>query len=877
MNYPIWNLPNTGGGLLIAIIAIVHVLVSHLAVGGGLFLVLTERKAIKSNDQGLLGYVKSHTKFFLLLTMVFGGITGVGIWFIIALVHPAATSILIHNFVFAWAIEWVFFLGEIVALLIYHYRFSKMNSDDHMKIGWLYFIFAWGSLFIINGILGFMLTPGNWLETGNMWDGFFNPSFWPSLIFRSCISFIMAGIFGLVTASFTKNPDIRKKAFQTCVKWMYLPVILLFISGFWYSNIISSDSHENLFQFNASGITSVKFLLIFSILLFILGLWTLFRLSPTIQKVGSFIMIFIALGWMGSFEYSREIARKPFVLYDVMYSTGVTPEQIPEVNEQGILKYAKWSSIKEINEDNLVEAGKEVFRLECMACHTIGGYNQVKNKTKRLTERGILAHLSGQGKVNNYMPQFLGTDKEKEALAAYIARDIHGLVPAINEDIEIVQEDIEMPEFDMDKSEYVLLVWNDLGMHCISDNDPYFVFLPPANTLNAQLFKRGPKPHIITEGVKLLYEVQDGYKNPQNHVDFWNYDDKIFGIDLPIGQGLKGKMVKGEMDAMEGHFVAELIPVVPYRDDNTFNPFPVFSITAFDVSSGEQLISTKAVAPTSTELGCRNCHGGGWRVGNMAGLADETAENILWAHDKYNGTELLNDALAGKPMLCQSCHADPALGAPGKPDVLNLSSAIHGFHANYLGGLYNEACNMCHPSRENGRTNCMRGRHSASGLTCVECHGNIEDHSLSLLKDRVSGGNQAAKRLSAKLQPSAVGSIDEVQPRIPWLNEPDCKSCHYNFDIWEDGYSGTAYNKWVPGFDALYRNRTDNQGVMCIACHGATHAVYPATNLYGEYRDNIQPMQYQGVEGTIGTENHCIVCHTIKMPYSGHHRNMLVK
>ena len=169
MNYPIWNLTNTGGGLLIAIIAIVHVLVSHLAVGGGLFLVLTERKAVKTNDTGLLAYVKSHTKFFLLLTMVFGGITGVGIWFIISLVHPAATSTLIHNFVFGWAIEWVFFIGEIVALLIYHYRFGKMNSRDHMRVGWLYFIFAWLSLFIINGILGFMLTPGKWLETGNMW------------------------------------------------------------------------------------------------------------------------------------------------------------------------------------------------------------------------------------------------------------------------------------------------------------------------------------------------------------------------------------------------------------------------------------------------------------------------------------------------------------------------------------------------------------------------------------------------------------------------------------------------------------------------------------------------------------------------------------
>ena len=43
MNYPIGDVP--ASGLLIAFIAVVHVFVSHFAVGGGLFLVLAERKA----------------------------------------------------------------------------------------------------------------------------------------------------------------------------------------------------------------------------------------------------------------------------------------------------------------------------------------------------------------------------------------------------------------------------------------------------------------------------------------------------------------------------------------------------------------------------------------------------------------------------------------------------------------------------------------------------------------------------------------------------------------------------------------------------------------------------------------------------------------
>ena len=48
MNYPVWQLDGAGGGLLIAMMAVFHVYISHFAVGGGLFLVLTEMKG----DQG---------------------------------------------------------------------------------------------------------------------------------------------------------------------------------------------------------------------------------------------------------------------------------------------------------------------------------------------------------------------------------------------------------------------------------------------------------------------------------------------------------------------------------------------------------------------------------------------------------------------------------------------------------------------------------------------------------------------------------------------------------------------------------------------------------------------------------------------------------
>ena len=47
MNYPFWDIPYLGSGWVIGIIAIFHVMISQFAVGGGLYLPLAERKALR--------------------------------------------------------------------------------------------------------------------------------------------------------------------------------------------------------------------------------------------------------------------------------------------------------------------------------------------------------------------------------------------------------------------------------------------------------------------------------------------------------------------------------------------------------------------------------------------------------------------------------------------------------------------------------------------------------------------------------------------------------------------------------------------------------------------------------------------------------------
>ncbi|WP_321394464.1 cytochrome ubiquinol oxidase subunit I [uncultured Desulfuromusa sp.] len=878
MNYPVWNLTTYGGGFLIALVAIVHVLVAHFAVGGGLYLIMLEKRAYRDNDSGLLDYVKKHSKFFLLVSMVFGGLTGVGIWWTIALLNPAATSVLIHTFVFGWAAEWVFFLTEIISLFIYFYTFGKMNRKNHIIIGWIYFISAWMSLFLINGIIGYMLTPGAWLENQNFWSGFFNPSFWPSLVFRTGISLTLCGVFGFITAAFVKNEVLRQKIMRTCAAWAGIPFVLMIVGGWWYLKAIPEPAITNILE--KSPVTTDYFILLAwtMAILFIVSMVMVIRLPNSFQRVLSFVIVGIALVYFGAFEFVREAGRHPYIIYNHMYANQVYVKDVPDVQKAGFLPSAKWTEHQQVTDANLLAVGHDLFKFQCSACHSIDGVlNDIKPLVKKYDNVfGMDSKLDGLGKLNQYMPNFMGTREERWALANYIVSSLNQVddLNMGNPVVEAKELPVTIPPFNKETDEYVLLAWNNLGMHCVSDSDPFWILLPPANDIYAQLVKRGDSPEIITEGVEISYQVQEGFEYPENQVRFWEFADKLLGANLAPGVGIGGLKVSGVMKLEEDHraFTAPFLPVVPYPADGSFNPYPIFTITAKDKETGKVLMTTKTVAPTSTEMGCKNCHGGGWKVAGVAGFTDETSLDVLAAHDKNSGTNLVERAKNGEPMLCQSCHADPVLGTKGNPELLNFPAAIHGWHANFLTDREGmQACVACHPSRPDGPTQCFRSHHSEF-MDCTNCHGTMEDHSLSLLKGELEAGKKGAARLMENLRARTVDSVADINPRTPWINEPDCLNCHEDFEM---GSTVDAFNTWTEGADGLYRNRHDQmEAMMCEACHGSTHAVYPATlNKLGANRDSIQPLQYQGNDRPIG--NDCTVCHTVQPEFEGHHPNSL--
>ncbi len=430
MNFPVWDVPLLGGGLLVAIVAVLHVFVAHFAVGGGLFLVWTERRAYRSQDEALLAYVRRHSRFFALLVLVFGAVSGVGIWWTIALVSPWATSALIHSFVWAWAIEWVFFFVEIAAAFVYYYGWDRLDHRTHLAIGWIYFVAAWLSLFVINGILTFMLTPGRWLLTHTLADGFFNPTMVPSLVLRSAAAIALAGLYALLTATWQPrasagaspgaDPQLRDRLVRHAAQWLIAGVAILPFAGAWY--VSRMPDAARLLTVGGSPAVTIFAALSVALSLLIVGIayFGAYRQPRLANPLVALILVFLGLGATGVTEWVREAVRKPYVIYSYMYSNGIRQAERAIVGDRGILQTAKWLDAQAAARGHF-DAAREIFRVECRSCHTIDGYNAVRPLLHGWSEPFIEYQLQRLNELKGYMPPFVGTEAERRALASWLA------------------------------------------------------------------------------------------------------------------------------------------------------------------------------------------------------------------------------------------------------------------------------------------------------------------------------------------------------------------------------------------------------------------------------------------------------------------------
>lgn len=336
--------------------------------------------------------------------------------------------------------------------------------------------------------------------------------------------------------------------------------------------------------------------------------------------------------------------------------------------------------------------------------------------------------------------------------------------------------------------QYVLLGWNDLGMHCSNKDFSKIGILPPYNNVFAQLIKKQPGqlPLVVNTGFTVEYSIP-GNTYSVGKTNFWQYAQALFNLPSPLPEniGLTGKGLTGSMDLASNYFKVIGVPNTPFTDIdwNNEKPFQTFHLIA--KLTGNTVATTDNVIPVSNEVGCvqSGCH--------------TSEQQIKNNHEQVPGFRL------NSPELCARCHASNALGTTGDPEAKSFSFQIHDKHKFITPTNSINTCYKCHPGPN---TQCFRDVMRQSDMTCQNCHGTMTN---------------------------IASSIENG--RRPWLDEPKCgsTSCH-----------GSNYSE-QPG--KLYRESKGHGGLFCSSCHGSPHAVYPTS----QPNDNLQSIRLQGHVGTI--------------------------
>lgn len=457
MDFPLFHLDGMGDRMLIAIVAVVHVIVNHpMAVGIYPLITLLEYVGFKRDDRRYDQLAKKMTFVVFILTTTVGALTGVGIWLSTTLVAPFAIGSLLRVFFWGWFGEWLIFVAEVGLVLIYYLTWDKWRSGHakvkHLRVGVALSVCSWLTMAIIVGILGFMMSSGVWTRDESFWSAFLNPLYPPQLAFRTCFAMLTAGLFAwFLTVFFTRDDrEFRYKAIRRIAVWTLAWLVPFMAAAYWYWSSVPeamaaqtgvglmtqrfADWSGQLVYLAAAAVALIAAVAIAGI-----G-WP--RLVPRVALIVPFVL---GIWMLGHFERVREFIRKPYVIADYMYSNGVRVQDMPVYSQDGILQHAEFAAVREVTGDNQLVAGHEVFMLSCSRCHTTNGMNGLVNKFEGLYGSGRwddeqLANLIRGIHISRpYMPPFPGNDAERDALVAYIRelrqRD-RGSLAAAKADIE---------------------------------------------------------------------------------------------------------------------------------------------------------------------------------------------------------------------------------------------------------------------------------------------------------------------------------------------------------------------------------------------------------------------------------------------------------
>ncbi|MBL8819611.1 MAG: cytochrome c [Planctomyces sp.] len=420
--YPVNDYGPLMPGLVMAGVAIVHVFLAQFAVGGGLLLCYFQWLAMTGRSETARIFVNGYFRILVLISFVLGALTGVGIWFTSIQVSAPTIGQMVFNFHWVWATEWTFFCLEVVAGYCFYRYHTQLSDRTNLTLLILYAFAAWMSLFWINGILSWQLTPGDWLASRSLIDGFLNPGFWPSLLFRTIVCMTLASLIGCIVVNVIPSLDrTQRQELINRAAHLMIPMLAMPVLGVWYLLTMPDDSRG--WVLGGSPAMMLFFMISVGASLAIgsyalIGLW---MQKLYINGATATLLLFMAFGATAGGEFVREGSRKPYTIRHVMYSNGIRPDEVADLRIRGCVTDDPYPVVHEKDLPNdTVTVGAKVFRKQCAVCHTIDGSNAVVHLTASWDEDQMRMNIAKLQQTKPFMPPFAGTAQELESLVQYI-------------------------------------------------------------------------------------------------------------------------------------------------------------------------------------------------------------------------------------------------------------------------------------------------------------------------------------------------------------------------------------------------------------------------------------------------------------------------
>lgn len=435
--FPLFYFPEYGSAWMMGITGTIHILASHTSVGAAMLFAFLAYKAYKENRTDLYPYMKKYGMFLLIFSYVIGSITGPGIWYTATAASPRGISALIHNFVWVWATEWVFFVYEVIGVFALVYFIDKIDKKTHLKLTFTFALASVGTLALIIGIISFMMWPGTegYYATGSASDAFFGVNTFPHMFLRIGFMIMMSGVIGLVISSAMKKEN-EALSNELSRKMGFVSLIGGFVTMFffmWYMGTLPENAHA---VFNVTKESIIQNRIILAIVFSLYFILAIVRPKTINTVLASSMIVVILLAGLWPGEKLRESMRKPYVAGQYIYSNQIISRDVPGkgikselpiIAEKGLLQVNPFvpENLKVITASNKLEAGKLLARMSCSNCHsleTTGKFRPLKDRLAGMDKNGIksILYAIGAGGMN-YMPALKLPEHEYDALAEYLA------------------------------------------------------------------------------------------------------------------------------------------------------------------------------------------------------------------------------------------------------------------------------------------------------------------------------------------------------------------------------------------------------------------------------------------------------------------------